>query len=102
MSHLDDPHWDALLALRDGEPVARAGVMAVGEIGRIDQVFVSEPFRRQGIGRTMMGRVLEICARSLFKHVMLAVDPRNHAAITLYEQLGFRKIGQIVAYRRVD
>src|SRR5688500_9630516 len=49
--HLDDPHWDALLAIRDGAAVARAGVLAVGEIGRIDHVFVSAPFRRQGIGR---------------------------------------------------
>lgn len=99
MLHLDDPHWDALLALRDGAAVAHAGVLAVGEIGRIDQVFVSEKFRRQGIGRTMMGRVLEICARSLFKHVMLSVVPENREAIGLYEQLGFRKIGQITLYR---
>ena len=101
MLHLDDPHWDALLALRDGVAVARVGVLAVGEIGRIDQVFVSAPFRRQGIGHTMMGRALEICARSLFKHVMLSVAPANREAISLYEQLGFRKIGQITAYRAV-
>src|SRR2546427_7768610 len=53
MLHLDDPHWDALLALRNGTAVAQAGVLAVGEIGRIDQVYVSEPFRRQGIGKNM-------------------------------------------------
>ena len=99
MLHLDDPHWDALVALRDGTAVARVGVLAVGEVGRIDQVFVSRPFRRQGIGRTMMGRALEICARSLFKHVMLSVAPDNRAAIALYEQLGFRRIGRLTAYR---
>src|SRR5881394_1236818 len=31
MLHLDDPHWDALLALKDGEPVGYMGVLAVGE-----------------------------------------------------------------------
>lgn len=100
MLHLDDPHWDVSIALRDGRAVARAGVLAVGEIGRVEHVFVSESFRRQGIGRTMMSRVLETCARSLFRHVMLSVGPDNRAAIELYTQLGFRRIGQLVAYRR--
>jgi len=100
MLHLDDPHWDALLALSDGKAVARAGVLAVGDIGRVEHVFVSEPFRKRGIGRTMMSRVLEICARSLFKHVMLCVNPTNRVAIDLYEKLGFRKIGQMTPYIR--
>src|SRR3954452_4782059 len=66
MMHLEDPHFDAALALKDGEAVATAGVLAVGEIGRIESVFVSETSRRLGLGRTMMSRALEVCARSLF------------------------------------
>ena len=100
MLHLDDPHWDVSIALRDGRAVARAGVLAVGEIGRVEHVFVGESSRRQGIGRTMMARVLETCARSLFRHVMLSVGPDNRAAIELYTRLGFRRIGQLVAYRQ--
>lgn len=100
LAHLDDPHFDALIALKDGAAVGSAGVLAVGEIGRIDQVFVSAPFRRQGFGRTLMSRVLEICARSLFKHVMLSVRPDNEPAQSLYRELGFRKVGEIVSYRR--
>src|SRR5688500_11890073 len=100
MLPLDDPHWDLQIALRDGRAVARAGVLAVGEIGRIEHVFVAEDSRRQGIGRTMMSRVLETCARSLFRHVMLSVMPDEQGAIELYSGLGFRKIGQLVAYRQ--
>jgi GNAT superfamily N-acetyltransferase len=100
MLHLDDPHFDALLALKDGVAVAHAGVLAVGEIGMIEEVFVSEPFRRRGIGTTMMARVLEICARSLFKHVLLGVAPNNEPAKRLYQRLGFRKVGQLVEYQR--
>jgi ribosomal protein S18 acetylase RimI-like enzyme len=98
MLHLEDPHFDSLLALKDGEAIATAGVLAVGEIGRIDEVFVAEPFRRLGIGRTMMSRVLETCARSLFKHVMLSCLSDNESAKALYAQLGFRRIGTIESF----
>ncbi|MBC8107762.1 MAG: GNAT family N-acetyltransferase [Anaerolineae bacterium] len=100
MMHLDDPHWDSLIALRDNEPVAHVGVLSVGEIGRIDDVYVAKKYRRLGIGRTMMGRALEICARSLFKHVMLSVNPTNEAADNLYASLGFTKVGTVTSYLR--
>jgi ribosomal protein S18 acetylase RimI-like enzyme len=74
------------------------GVLAVGEIGRIDEVYVSKDFRRTGIGRTMMSRALEICARSLFKHIFLSCDATNAPAIALYSQLGFLKIGEIASH----
>lgn len=100
MLHLDDPHWDVLIALRDGQAIASAGVLAVGEIGRIDQVFVAKAHRRGGVGRMLVGRVLDVCARSLFKHVMLRVRPDDGASIGLYASMGFRRIGQLVAYHR--
>jgi GNAT superfamily N-acetyltransferase len=99
MLHLDDPHYDALLAISDGQAAAYAGVLAVGEIGRIDEVYVANAFRGKRIGTTMMSRALEICARSLFKHVLLAVLPDNTQAVPLYEQFGFKLIGNFVAYQ---
>ena len=99
MAHLDDPHWDALLALKDGTAVATVGVLAVGDVGTIDELYVAAEYRRQGIGRAMMGRALEICARSLFRHVMLSVPPDDEAAQALYRGLGFRKVGEVVSYR---
>jgi GNAT superfamily N-acetyltransferase len=98
MQHLDDPHYDALLAMKGDRPVAQVGVLAVGELALIQAVYVSPDFRRQGIGRAMMGRALEICARSLFKHVFLSTEPGNVAAQGLYAGLGFVKIGELVRY----
>jgi ribosomal-protein-alanine N-acetyltransferase len=100
MLHLDDPHWDALLALKDGEPVAYMGVLAAGEIGRIDDVYVARAHRGKGLGALMLSRVLEISARSLFKHVLLSVNPKNGAAIGLYKKFGFAKVGEVVGYFR--
>ena len=86
--------------MRDGKVAGRAGVLAVGDVGRIDQVYVAQAFRRQGVARTLMSRALEICARSLFRHVMLSMEPSNDAARGLYDEIGFQTIGQIVSYRR--
>jgi ribosomal protein S18 acetylase RimI-like enzyme len=102
MLHLDDPHWDALLALKDGRPVAHIGVLGAGEVGRIDNVYVAQSHRKQGVGSLMMSRVLEICSRSLFKHVMLSVLPSNTDAIALYQSFGFKQIGDITGYFRPD
>ncbi len=99
MTHLEDPHTDALLALKDGQAAALLMVQAVGELGCIAGLDVSERFRGQGLGRTMMSRALEICARSLFKHVFLTVVPTNAIAVGLYRKFGFEKIGEFVLYR---
>ena len=46
----------------------------------------------------MMSRALEICARSLFKHVFIASDPFNGPAISLYRSVGFTRIGEYAIY----
>jgi ribosomal protein S18 acetylase RimI-like enzyme len=98
LMHLDDPHYDSLLAIENGTAVAHVGVLAVGETGRIEDVYVAPTHRRRGIGRIMLLRALEICARSLFKHVMLSCEPQNEPAQSLYRSLGFDKIGEIAWY----
>ncbi|HSV15418.1 MAG TPA: N-acetyltransferase [Tepidisphaeraceae bacterium] len=96
--HLDDPRFEAMLALKEGQAVAIAGVLGSGENAGVQQLFVSERFRRQGIGRTMMSRVLEICVRSLYRHILLSVEPQNTAAQGLFRGLGFEKVGEWVEF----
>jgi ribosomal protein S18 acetylase RimI-like enzyme len=98
MQHLDDSHYDALLALKGNIPAGYVGVLSVGDIGGIQELFVSEQFRRQGIGTILMSRAMEICERSLFRHVLLAVESSNDSANRLYEKFGFQKIGQTIEY----
>lgn len=95
---LDDPHFEGILALKDGRAVGRVSVLTVGEVGRIEYVYVSRDYRRQGIGRTLMSRAVEACARSLFKHVFLCVAHDNAAAVALYKRFGFQKVGERVVY----
>jgi GNAT superfamily N-acetyltransferase len=98
MMHLEDPQTDALLALKDGVAVALVTVLAVGDMGCIENLYVAEKHRGQGLGRTMMSRAMEICARSIFKHVFIGVNAANTVATTLYTKLGFEKVGEFVSY----
>ncbi|HWP39502.1 MAG TPA: GNAT family N-acetyltransferase, partial [Tepidisphaeraceae bacterium] len=100
MLHLDDPHYDALLALKQGTAVAHVGVLAMGEIGVIQELYVAPAFREQHIGTSMMWRALEICGRSLFRHVFAGVDPDDAIAQHLLAKLGFRRVGQFIAYEK--
>jgi ribosomal protein S18 acetylase RimI-like enzyme len=92
MMHLDDPLWDAMLAFKDGVVVGRLGVLSVGEFGLIENIFVSSAFRRQGVATTLLHRAIDVCKRSLFRHVLLGVSSDNQQAISLYHKFGFTKV----------
>lgn len=96
--HLDDPQWEALLAIENGRAVAQAGVLTVGEVGRVNMVFVADDCRNRGIGSLIVAHVLDICQRATLRQVMLSVKPDNAPAQRLYAKFGFEKIGEIVAY----
>jgi ribosomal protein S18 acetylase RimI-like enzyme len=97
IQHLDDPRYDLLLALRGGQPVGRGGVLTVGDVGLIKDIYVAPAHRGQGLGRLMTLRCLELCARSLFRHVLLSVEPQNPAA-EMYRRIGFAKFGEYVEW----
>ncbi|MCC6424635.1 MAG: GNAT family N-acetyltransferase [Phycisphaerales bacterium] len=99
--HLDDPNWDSLLALDGPDAVATVGVLSVGDIGRLDQVYVAPSHRRRGIGRTMIARALEICARSVFQQVMVMTWPDQQAITQLFAGVGFTVTGEIPICRRI-
>lgn len=56
----------------------------------IHKIFVIEAYRRDGIGRKLVSRILSEIDRKESR-VFLSVDPKNCHAIKLYESLGFVK-----------
>ncbi len=49
--------------------------------------------RHRGIGRYLLGTLLEHCRQNGATRVRLEVRPSNHAARRLYEAFGFRQVG---------
>jgi ribosomal-protein-alanine N-acetyltransferase len=62
--------------------------------GHILNVAVKRAFRSCGVGRFLVERVLRDCREGGADTVSLEVRPSNHAAISLYQQLGFVETGR--------
>jgi GNAT superfamily N-acetyltransferase len=70
----------------------------MGEVGVIENLYVSETFRRQGFGRAMMSRVIELASRAQWRHVLMAVPEKSDGLLELSTQWGFKKIADWPEY----
>lgn len=57
----------------------------------IDELYVEEQFRRQGVGKQILNRILEISRAAGAKHLWAQAEPYNDAACRFFESQGFRK-----------
>jgi RimJ/RimL family protein N-acetyltransferase len=80
---------------RDAHPASEH----VADVG----LMVAQGYRRRGIGRSLM-EAGEAWARSVgVRKIELHVFPHNEAALRLYEQLGYRRVGvRHGHFRRAD
>lgn len=74
----------ALLAERDGVPLSRIGLLA--------RLFVAPSARGHSLAKQLV-HVVEAEARSLDLHLTLDVMNKDHAAIALYQTLGWTTLG---------
>jgi len=100
--HLDDPKYDALIALDDAGPVGMAGLQSRGDAGRLQEVYVVPTHRGRGIGSMLLDRVIELAARAQLKSIFVMTAPGNHKARALYTRLGFDLLGDYVVYMPAD
>ncbi|AAS96155.1 ribosomal protein S18-alanine N-acetyltransferase [Nitratidesulfovibrio vulgaris] len=84
----------SVFALRDQERiVAYAAVYhAAGEL-EILNIAVHPDRRRHGLGRRLLGILLQVAVKMGITRAVLEVRTGNTPAIGLYEALGFRRIG---------
>lgn len=59
----------------------------------VTNIAVHPAHRNQGIGRQLLGTLLEHCRQRGATRAALEVRPSNHEARRLYETFGFRQIG---------
>jgi GNAT superfamily N-acetyltransferase len=95
---LDDPQYDQLIVMAGATPVATGVLLQVGDIGRIDNIFVAEPFRRQGYGLTLMAHLLALSRRLALRITVLELEEHNEPARALYTRCGFEPAGTRVEF----
>jgi ribosomal protein S18 acetylase RimI-like enzyme len=95
---LDDPSYDQVVAMIDKQPAGTGVLMQVGDIGRVENVFVAERFRRRGVARSIMSHLLTLNRRLALRITVLEVDEGNIPALALYRQCGFDPAGPRVEF----
>ena len=98
------PGDTAVIALLDGFPVGAAWfrlfTAASPGYGFVDEqtpelaVAVVPNARGQGVGSSLLGSLLDRARTDGYDAVSLSVDRHNEGAIALYEQFGFRQVGE--------
>ena len=83
-----------IAAYVDGVFAGYAGMTAVLDERDICNVAVSPDFRSMGIGKALVGALIDDAKKTGASVVMLEVRKSNASAIALYEKTGFKLVGQ--------
>jgi ribosomal-protein-alanine N-acetyltransferase len=79
------------IALENDERVGYIGSRIDVNHAEILNFFVLEPFRKQGIGKALVEKVITLCEQKSVNYLSLEVREGNAPAIKLYQSLGFKK-----------
>ena len=87
-----------IVAEEDGEIIGFAGLWGIIEEGHITNVAVHPAYRKKGLGRLLVSRLIEVSETYGIEKYTLEVRPSNEAAIALYTKLGFIAVGRRPRY----
>jgi [ribosomal protein S18]-alanine N-acetyltransferase len=76
------------------DEVVGYGILSIGAgEAHVMNICVSPKYQRQGLGRRMMNRLIEVALENRSKTMLLEVRPSNTPAVQLYLSMGFNEIG---------
>ena len=58
-------------------------------------IYVHNSHLRRGIGRQLMGALIDSCAAAGFRQMIGYIDSANRASLALHEAFGFRQVGYL-------
>lgn len=97
LSGVPQTRWYGV-AVEDHHVVGYAGLMVTGAEGDVQTIAVHAAWRGRGIGRQLLGAVLDEARRRGCSTVMLEVAAGNEEAQSLYRGHGFEQIARRSGY----
>jgi ribosomal-protein-alanine N-acetyltransferase len=77
----------------DGAVIGYGIMQVVARESHILNLCVHPAYQRQGFGRALLARLLDLARDHHADTVLLEVRPTNEAAIVLYTRMGFNEVG---------
>ena len=90
---MDIPFSTYVLGEVDEKLVGYVGIMVVREECQVNNVAVHPDYRKKGIGGTLLKTALSFAKQSGAEEAFLEVREGNDDAISLYESMGFKRLG---------
>lgn len=94
VSHLDDPRVDAQLVLRNRKAIGYTSLLSTGEAGFLMDFYIVPDAREEEYRAALTGRVLDVCARSVFRDVYWPISTSDRARQEYAKTIGFALAGE--------
>lgn len=96
---LIDPDVVFLVARRNGAAVGCGAIQWSGDgTAEVKRMFVSDDARGHGVGRRILGRLIDLARERGIDRVNLETGPLNTEAVALYHAMGFIDTGPFPPY----
>ena len=90
---MDLPFSTYVLGEVDEKLVGYVGIMVVRDECQVNNVAVHPDYRKKGIGGTLLKTALSFAKKNGAEEAFLEVREGNDDAISLYESMGFKRLG---------
>lgn len=97
---LDYAQFDVCVAIVDGQPAGRCGLLQAGEIAQVRDLHVAEPFRGRRVGATLLSHMLDVARRLMMKVVCTKTEADNAAGLDFLRACGFEQQGDMIEFHR--
>ncbi|MCD8372269.1 MAG: ribosomal protein S18-alanine N-acetyltransferase [Clostridia bacterium] len=88
----ESDNFTGILASDGGEILGYGGITINVDTADIDNIAVSEPYRRSGVGSKILDRLIAIAKKNGCGKIFLEVRVSNSAAMSLYLKRGFKGV----------
>lgn len=97
-SELQSENSKYLVANLNTEIIGFAGIKIILDEADVMNIVIKKIYRNQGVGTLLLNEIINLCKKQNLNSVSLEVNETNSSAIHLYENFGFKKVGDRKKY----